>query len=203
MELYKSSRTLSKDDYKLLLNEGKGKERILEFGPGYSTYAWIEAGAKLIISLECHRPWREEKKEQFKRYPQVHVARFDNIAPVAEVADICHTHGPYDLALVDSPRGMASRERLEGQEECSRLNTCLAALEHAPVVLLHDAVRPCERNTLNWLAQLGHTIKFLAEPPEWGTHNYSYGLARITRNGKDERRPDLPGVEMLGSATAG
>ena len=46
MRLYQPSNSLSADDYDILLREAIGKRRILEFGPGHSTYAWIEAQSR-------------------------------------------------------------------------------------------------------------------------------------------------------------
>jgi hypothetical protein len=85
----------------------------------------------------------------------------------------------FDIAVVDAPAGFdkkipgrTSRKRHPGMEDCSRLNTCLFALERAPVVLLHDAKRPTERATLGELWKRGY--KFEIYPS-------SSGMAKICK----------------------
>jgi hypothetical protein len=169
--------TLRFEDYGALLEEAKGKKRVLEFGPGCSTWAFIEAGCEEIVTAEYQDDFLQSAKEQFKDYPQVKVVRFWDEPEARSEAQ-----GEFDLALVDSPKGYkfvqgvtpnGSRKRHPGQEDCSRLNTCLLALQHAPIVLLHDANRPLERGTLCRLSSLGHKSTFIP-----GTRA---GLARIER----------------------
>lgn len=137
----------------------------LEFGPGSTTLALIEAGLERIVTCEHIDKWYEAAKERFKDYKQVQVVRFRNEAPIARVDELL---GQFDIGLVDAPSGYTGRhpdkvlfERLKGQEDCSRLNTCLKALKHCPVVLLHDAQRPLERATLGRLNKLGHRTQIV------------------------------------------
>jgi hypothetical protein len=194
MKLYpKDQRTLPPQDYAALMEEARrlGAKRVLEFGPGYSTYAFIEQGVDEIVGLEYLPEWFEKQEERFKSYPQVKVDWFWDEAPEARVPDGL---GSFDLALVDSPKGyLGARKVHPGMEDCSRLNTCLAALHLAPIVLLHDASRGLERATLSRLEQLGHSVEFIAWPAsgKWKSPD-SYGIARITRDGKKPQRPDLP-----------
>lgn len=184
MQLYdrRGALTLPEEDYRILLEEAKGKQSVLEFGPGFSTYAFIEAGVPRILCCEYLDKWVELGRERFKDYPQVEIIRFEDTAPVAK-ADI---KGKFDLAFVDSPKGYryikgmtpeGGRTPHPGQEDCSRLNTCLLALQHAPIVLLHDAYRPLERGTLGRLNAMGHKVTFY---PGCGRS----GMARID-NGQD------------------
>jgi hypothetical protein len=175
--------TLRFEDYGAILVEAKGKKRILEFGPGCSTWAFIEAGCEEIVTCEYDDAFFNSAKEQFKDYPQVKVVRFWDEPEARSEAQ-----GEFDLALVDSPKGYKNlpgltpsggRAKHPGQEDCSRLNTCLLALQHAPIVLLHDAHRPLERGTLCRLSSLGHKIEFIL-----GT---KAGLARIERCPKHEK----------------
>ena len=167
--------TLPREDYAILLREAEGKKSVLEFGPGFSTYAFIEAGVPRILGCEYLDKWFAFAKERFKDHPQVEVVRFyDEPEARADIGD-----ERFDLALVDSPKGYAGARTIHpGQEDCSRLNTCLLALQHAPIVLLHDAARPLERGTLGRLNQLGHKVKFYPD----GSKS---GMARIDRYGKD------------------
>lgn len=150
-------------EYGALLSAATGAKSALEFGPGYSTLALIEAGVGKIITLEHNDEWREKKREEFKQYPQVRVAKYADEFPVTadEVA-----FQQFDFAFVDSPQGFnelpgrVGRKRHPGYDDCSRLNTCLFALEHAPVVYLHDAKRPVERATLGRLNAMGFKWQF-------------------------------------------
>jgi hypothetical protein len=181
-----NQRTLTKTDHELLVEIGKGATKVLEFGPGYSTLAFIEAGVSEIVGLEHDPKWNEKQKERFKEFPSVTVDWYWNEAPVARVPDWVRGH-EFDLAFVDSPKGYAgARVRHPGQEDCSRLNTCLAAIEVAPVVYLHDAIRPLERCSLARLEALGHKMEWVACPDGWKQQDESYGLARIIRNGKNQ-----------------
>jgi DNA-binding transcriptional LysR family regulator len=163
-------------DYGTLMREFRGAKTVLEFGPGASTFALIEAGVEKIVTLEHLPQWFDRAVEQFKDYPQVEIRQYYD-EPVA-LADV---EEDFDMALVDSPKGF-THEVLEhlgvrkvhpGMEDCSRLNTCLFALDRAPIVYLHDAYRPLERGTLGRLNALGHRSEYIAPA--------KYGLARITR----------------------
>lgn len=166
-------------DYGILLKEATGKKRALEFGPGNSTWALVEAGCEHIVTCEFDPEWREVAKEKFKDYPQVQVIPFED-EPEAK-ADIS---GEFDIAFVDSPKGYkhqipgvkGTRKKHPGQEDCSRFNTCVLALKHAPLVLLHDAARPLERGTLGRLSAMGHKVRFYKD----ASHA---GMARIERDG--------------------
>jgi hypothetical protein len=165
-------------DYAALLKEFQGVKTALEFGPGVSTLAMIEAGVEKIVTLEHLAEWFDKALEKFKDYPQVAVARYADTVPVG--ADEIGFQD-FDVALVDSPKGfthevieaLGVRKVHQGMEDCSRLNTCLFALEQAPIVYLHDAYRPLERGTLGRLNALGHRSEFIA--------NTRYGLAKIWR----------------------
>jgi hypothetical protein len=173
--------TLPREDYAILLREATGKQSVLEFGPGFSTFAFIEAGVPRILCCEYLDKWLEIGKERFKDYPQVEIIRYLD-EPEAK-ADIGSEQ--FDLALVDSPKGYTgARTAHPGQEDCSRLNTCLLALKHAPVVLLHDAGRPLERGTLGRLNKMGHKVTFY----DGADKASRTGMARIERNAKNEGR---------------
>jgi hypothetical protein len=168
--------TLPREDYAILLREATGKQSVLEFGPGFSTFAFIEAGVPRILCCEYLDKWLEIGKERFKDYPQVEIIRYlDEPEAMADIGG-----EQFELALVDSPKGYAgARTAHPGQEDCSRLNTCLLALKHSPVVLLHDAYRPLERGTLGRLRTMKHKTTFY---PDSGKS----GMARIDRCPKQE-----------------
>ena len=170
-ELYKAETPYLKfEDYGLIIEEVKraNAKTALEFGPGASTLALIESGLERIVTCEHDRGWREKAKTKFRDFPQVKVIAYLN-EPIA-VAEIDRK---FDIAFVDSPQGyVGARVVHPGQEDWSRLNTCLLALEHAPIVVLHDAIRPLERGSLGCMSAMGHQITILPSP---------YGMARIER----------------------
>src|SRR5690606_2866892 len=90
------------------------------------------------------------------------------------VVEGLHGRTRFDLAFVDSPPGNKDRVELAGQEGASRMNTLLYALSRAPVVLLHDAHRPGEQESLRRVAEAGHKVETLP-----GRGNF----ARIVRHG--------------------
>jgi hypothetical protein len=161
----------------------QGVNSVVEFGPGYSTFAFIEAGVPEIVGLEHDTKWFTTQKERFADYPQFTIGKYWDEAPVALVPNAIKAK-KFDIAFVDSPKGYkGGRVIHEGQADCSRLNTCLAALELAPIVYLHDAIRPLERCSLLWLNSMGHKVEIVeAKKKSW--HDSSYGLARIIKDGK-------------------
>jgi hypothetical protein len=187
--------TLSFVDYAQLMLLAQGAKSVLEFGPGISTLALIEAGVPKIVSLEHDPEWLETQKEKFKDYPQVTIAQYADTVPVGadEIA-----FQDFDLAFVDSPQGFhhappgrKPRVRHPGFEDCSRLNTCLFALEQAPIVYLHDGYRSLERATLGRLNAMGHKFTYLPS-----------GIARIER-GEIQNRPSASGIEESRGTPAG
>lgn len=153
-------------DYGLLMELAKDAKSVLEFGPGISTLALIEAGVGKIVTLEHDPEWFDVAVAKFKEYPQVTVGHYADEVPVTadKIAD-----QEFDLAFVDSPKGFIHpvpgikgvRKRHAGYEDCSRFNTCAFALERAPVVYLHDAKRPLERGTLGRLNAMGHKFELM------------------------------------------
>ena len=155
--------------------ERLGARAVLEFGPGASTRLFLEAGVSRIVTCEYSDEWFRKAVREWGGDPRVEVRRFTN-APEPPVAG--DPLGAFDLALVDSPIGSNRRERLPGQEECSRLNTTLLALLHAPVVLLHDCHRPGEQATLERVKVAGHKVTVLTPGDE---SEVGKGVARIER----------------------
>lgn len=140
----KFSGGLSQQCYDTLVREARGARCVLEFGPGHSTQAFIDAGVPEVVSLEYDKKWYNKALGKYLMYPQVKIRRYWNEPVITDVP-----RGPYDLAFVDSPVGH-DRGRVEhpGQEGCARLNTLTFALQHSRVVLLHDAGRKGEQRSL-------------------------------------------------------
>jgi hypothetical protein len=152
-----------------------GARSVLEFGPGASTRLFLEAGVSRILTCEYSDRWLRRAVREWGDEPRVEVRRFLN-EPEATIRG--ERIGAFDLAFADSPIGSNRREKLAGQEECSRLNTTLLALLHAPVVLLHDCHRPGEQATLERVKAKGYRVTILSggEASEVGK-----GVARIER----------------------
>jgi hypothetical protein len=173
--LYKREQSVfTFDDYAVLLSEAKrvNAMRVLEFGPGNSTLAWIEADCDEIISLEHNPKWMAVARDKLSgMHPNLRLLSYKN-APKINLPEL--NGKTFDLAFVDSPVGvdLKSGTSFPGQENCSRLNTLLFALSRTPVVLLHDAKRPGEQATLDRIRNCGtYNIEMI---------DTVKGMARIT-----------------------
>lgn len=147
MKLYSASSILPREDYSALLEIARGHYSVLEFGPGISTFAFIEAGAQVIDSYEHAEKWRRDARLKFREYPQVRIFSYENIP---------YLLGPdrrYNIAFVDSPSGGKNSSRIihPGQDGLSRYNTLKYALDRSDIVLLHDADREDEQNSIKAL----------------------------------------------------
>jgi predicted O-methyltransferase YrrM len=163
---------------------------VLEFGPGLSTEALAGLGLQ-VTTVEHDQHWYEVAKERFKDNPNVRVLKGEDEMPFL-VPDL-DPDEKFDFAFVDAPQGYFPRRKIhKGYEDCSRFNTALFALQRAPVVLMHDVIRPLERGTLCRLNRMGYHFDLIRVP---------YGMARITHG-----RPsglDLPRTEELGGTSPG
>ncbi len=169
-----------------------GAKSVLEFGPGESTQVFLDLGIERIVTCEHKEKWLKEAVKRFGGSDRVKVIPYTDTVPVqADIGD-----EKFDLALVDSPQGFyPARVVHKGMEDCSRLNTCLFALEHAKVVLLHDALRPLERGTLGRLWMLGYHFEFIKTD--------DIGIARITKRELHANQPDPSDAEKPRGAAAG
>jgi hypothetical protein len=149
--------------------EAIGAKTILEFGPGASTEVFAGFGL-LVTTVEHQQKWYEVAKERFKDYPNVRVLKGEDEIPfrVPELDD----SEMFDMAFVDAPQGYFPKRKIhKGYEDCSRYNTTLFALQRAPVVFLHDTIRPLERGTLGRLRRMDYQVETIKVP---------YGMAKIT-----------------------
>lgn len=155
------------DDYAGLLNETRriGAKKVLEFGPGFSTLALLEAGCTDITSLENSPIWLNRAKRRLRQYQYVHLGTYQDV-PNMSLPGLDDDHQQFDMIFVDSPPGNPDSE---GR---ARFNPVMWSLGRAPVVLLHDAKRQGEQNTLVRL------------PKEYSVEmiDIRKGLARITPN---------------------
>jgi hypothetical protein len=158
------------EDYEILFNAAKGLQSVLEFGPGSSTWAFIEAEVSRIVSCEYNEKWMDVAKEKFG--DKVELLTFDRAQYPLQIPEIENER--FDLALVDSPVGChgSPKFRIRGYESYSRWNSIMYAVERSDLVFLHDAHREGEQNTLNELTKMGFDV-YLHQTPK--------GLAEIRK----------------------
>lgn len=155
------------EDYAVLKKYARNKKKALEFGPGISTLALIEAGVKDIHTCEYKEEYYLQAKDRFSSYPQVHVHRYKNLPRIAgpqfQEPTSDSVSAFFDIGFVDSPIGSVKHgwEKLPGQEKHARLNTLHYAVTHCSVVVLHDAKRPGEQCSLGVLESLGYKVKMI------------------------------------------
>jgi predicted O-methyltransferase YrrM len=113
-----------------------GVQTVLEFGPGVSTYAFLESHCA-IYSFEHNPVWLARYSEQFEGWARVHVHQYDAKQEMLALPPIENV--PIDMAFIDAPAGGPPP---------SRRNTCMAASRHTDIFLLHDARRVGEQATL-------------------------------------------------------
>jgi len=150
------SYSIGRSDYPELVKfvrENKVK-KILEFGPGGSTWAFLENDCE-IYSGEFSRDFYKEAREEFKDFPNVHLIHLK----MAHHLDIPKIKGKkFDLCFVDAPVG---RRYLY----FSRLNTCLYAMQVTDTIILHDAHRTKEQMTIRFLKDMGWEVEFARTIP--------------------------------------
>lgn len=127
-----------------------GLRKVLEFGPGLSTCALLDCGCH-VWSLECDAGWFEAWSERLHRRAGLELVLFQNL-PELEVPELDGLR--FDMAFVDGPPGC-------GYQHFSRLNAVDFAAGRTDCVMLHDAKRQKEANTLLLLRERGWQIRVL------------------------------------------
>lgn len=164
-----------------------GAKSILEFGPGESTQIFLALGMERIVTCEHKEKWLKPAQERFANEPKVRVLQYTDTDPV-EVPELGDE--TFDIAFVDSPQGFRAMRKVHpGMEDCSRLNTCLFALQRANVVILHDARRPLERGTLGRLNAMGYHFELIGHKM---TSARIEGKNVTRQNGADTSRSKKP-----------
>jgi hypothetical protein len=110
----------------------------LEFGPGNSTQALLDAEVK-VISMENDPRRAVEVRAQ---YPNAKILSYEGTAFPIIANDV---HGRFDLAVVDGPPGATVRP--------GRLNSALFSFRRCKYMLFHDSKRDSE--TISVMRDLG------------------------------------------------
>lgn len=170
-----------------------GAKTALEFGPGLSTQALLDAGIQRVVTCENIDKWLAVAKKRFKKDERVTVLKFHDEFPV--IVDGLDPNEKFDIGFVDAPKGFYPVRKVHpGYADCSRLNTLLFALNRCKVVFLHDAVRPLERGSLGRIWATGHfDIEFMTG---------KFGMARITHREQKQDRPDTQDAKESRRPTA-
>lgn len=157
------------------------QKSVLEFGPGISTCAFIEAGVEEIVCCESQDGWLKHYENWIKNNSHIINSKitllpFDDCVYPLSIPSIDHLK--FDMAFVDSPRGHKGQfHKFKGYESCSRFATTMYAIQHSDHVFLHDVNRDGEKETLKFIEKLGYKITI---------HNQGAlsdkGLAEIAKN---------------------
>lgn len=134
-----------------------GAKRVVEFGPGSSTLALIEGGATAIDAYEDDPDWRQVYQERL-------VCRFPDVLTIhpyvwSDPIVLPAPAHPYDLALIDGPRGTMKRPPV--------IAWCLAHARHVLVPTEdHIVGNPTLRPTIQRLAdESGRTVEWMETGP--------------------------------------
>jgi len=112
---------------------------VLEFGPGISTYAFMENSCD-ITSLEYQQWYYDLYKDKFN------VVLFEN-TPIIKL----ELDKVFDMAFIDSPVGV--------NKSISRLNSCEFASKYTKRILLHDSNRIGEIVTQMIFTERGWNVR--------------------------------------------
>ena len=123
---------------------------VLEFGPGLSTYAFLENNCE-VYTFEHDPKWFKVYSREFARFGNVHVCQYEVKDETLYLPQI--EGKSFDMAFVDAPLG---------GRDLSRLKTCEAASKHTAVFILHDCRRADERAILNIFERMGWKTEIVA-----------------------------------------
>lgn len=142
---------IREDGYKFLVTLCKlnNFKQILEFGPGASTWAFLETNPNIICSCENQFKWYDHYFEQFKYFPKILLYKYSN-KPEKEYTIDLLDQCQFDFAFVDSPLGTKTMSRWRSMEYC---------IKATDIICLHDCYRPGEKETLEWMKKQGFKVK--------------------------------------------
>lgn len=145
MSLYpEGAHWCSRADYDVVLNTAKrlNAKRVLEFGPGTTTLALIEAGVEHIDACEDDEHWFGVWSERLAKYPAVHMHMYQ----LRHGMTIPGVSGWYDLAVIDGPKETRRRDVSIFFAMVRATNVIVALEEHDAEPYLRRVI---ERNRVN------------------------------------------------------
>lgn len=139
--------SINKRDYKEIVNMValNSAKKILEFGPGDSTWSFLENGCK-VWGLEDSKIWAEQHIERFAERDDVTIIKYDSYRRpfyIDKINDI-----EFDMAFIDGPPG-------------GRFEACNYAASRVNTFLMHDARRSGEQKILKYFQDLGWLCKHI------------------------------------------
>lgn len=150
-----NSYSITRDEYDWLqtfIRENDIKT-VIEFGPGASTWCFLEAGCE-VCSLEYQEKWYRHYRKEFADNPHVTIIDYTN-EPDLSIPEL--DSRTFDLGFVDSPVGKLGVH----YKQFARINACEYVAARTDVWMLHDARRHGERNTLSLFEDKGWTIDMI------------------------------------------
>jgi hypothetical protein len=153
-----SGGAITQSDYLYLVEFAKQNDskNILEFGPGVSTYAFLENNCD-VYTFEHHPKWFNSNRREFESFDNVHVLKYEARNEILSLPQI--EGKSFDLAFVDAP---------PGRRDMSRFNVCSAVTKYTDVFILHDCARAGERATLNVFERKGWKTEIVASDRGFG-----------------------------------
>jgi hypothetical protein len=152
--------TLFKPEYEWLVGvvQSRGIRSVLEFGPGSSTFAFLENGCALW-SVENNPEWLVMHRETFSGFPNVHLGGYEVLADLV-LDEIPNRR--FDCAFVDAPNG--------GHyfQYHSRLSSLDFARTRTNLIFIHDANRPKEIRSIEYMHDKGWVIREICPVSERG-----------------------------------
>lgn len=149
--------SIDKNEWFILELLAEGKRNIVEFGAGVSTKLFTQLCPD-VVTYEHNKDWG-------KKFEGISDVRYFGQNAVIDVP----INRKFDLAFVDGPPAAHINNG-----KLARYNTLLLAKYLSDDIVLHDAKREGERNTVNELFSSGWTTKFI--------EGSKRGLLRITKN---------------------
>jgi hypothetical protein len=133
-----SDYTITSTEYDFIVENTEIGSTVLEFGPGSTTWAFLENDCR-ISTYECKEKWFKIYKETFSNFPvQVHL-----VPPNIPMT----INGSFDIGMIDAPTGAY-------YYKYSRINSTLLATLCCRRIFMHDGARANEKRTIEVLHDL-------------------------------------------------
>lgn len=148
-EFGKGTITIEEAKYLTRFVKRLGVHFVLEFGPGVSTFVWLDAGVGKICTCEPDPEYRKRAEDYLAEYSNVQVYGFNEAEIGLSIPSIDEEE--FDLGFVDSPQGRVF-------PNLSRINAAIYAITRCRYVAFHDTNRPGDMATVRFFMQLGCSI---------------------------------------------